>query len=77
MTVTSLDPVSQYVRERIAGLLEERRVVVWFDGEHAFGDLVERLDPPNEVVGLTVIGMKDRLLKGIEAPQQEVAGESG
>jgi uncharacterized protein YuzE len=40
--------------------------------------LIVRYDEAcHEVVGLTVIGMKDRLLKGIEAPQQEVSGESG
>jgi hypothetical protein len=35
-----------------------------------------RDEAQHEIVGLTGVGVKDRLLKGIEAPQQEVSGES-
>jgi uncharacterized protein YuzE len=41
------------------------------------GIVVRYDEARHEVVGLTVIGLKDRLLKGIETPQQEAGGGSG
>lgn len=40
-------PVSSYVKKRLADLLDARRVVVWYDPEGAFGDLIKNLDLPN------------------------------
>src|SRR5437868_2121827 len=39
----ALGPVSTYVRDRLAALLDERRVVVWYDRERAFAGLLEAL----------------------------------
>src|SRR5881396_3873563 len=36
----ALGPVSTYVRDTVVRALDERRIVVWYDGERAFGDLV-------------------------------------
>ncbi|MBI2940593.1 MAG: PglZ domain-containing protein [Chloroflexi bacterium] len=44
---TSLGPVSAYVRERIAELLDKRRVVVWYDPNRDFAVLVDHLDLPD------------------------------
>ena len=40
------NPVSAFVRDRLAALLDRRRVVVWYDAERAFGDLIDGLDLP-------------------------------
>jgi hypothetical protein len=45
-----LGPVSTYVRQWIARLLDEHRVVVWYDGEQAFGELVRRLELPHTTI---------------------------
>jgi PglZ domain len=43
-----LGPVSAHVRDRLSRLLDEHRIVVWYDTEHAFGDsFLARIDLPN------------------------------
>lgn len=46
-TLSRLGPVSQYVCSRLANLLDERRVVVWYDPERAFADFVHDLQLPH------------------------------
>lgn len=43
-------PVSQYVCQRVADLLDERRVVVWYDSERVFEGLLDDLRRPGRVV---------------------------
>ncbi|MBI3967055.1 MAG: PglZ domain-containing protein [Chloroflexi bacterium] len=47
---TDLGPVSAYVRDRLAKLLDERRVLVWYDPARDFAALVDRLDLPGCVL---------------------------
>jgi hypothetical protein len=43
-----LGPVSAHVRARLAHMLDQRRIVVWYDAEQAFGDaFLSRADIPN------------------------------
>ena len=49
-TISSAGPVSQYVRDHLAKVLDEKRVVVWFDGERAFANLVADLGLANCVI---------------------------
>lgn len=42
--LTTLGPVSTYVCKRLSALLDERRVVVWYDAERAFADLIGKLN---------------------------------
>lgn len=48
--MSDLGPVSAYVRQRLAQRLDEKRVVVWYDGERTFQPLLARLDLPRVVV---------------------------
>lgn len=49
-TISSAGPVSQHVRDHLAKMLDEKRVVVWYDGERAFGNLVADLGLANCVI---------------------------
>lgn len=51
MTVgTGLGPVSAYIQTRLVDLLNERRVVVWYDPAEHFARLLDRLDLPSTVI---------------------------
>lgn len=39
--------LTAYIHKRLLDLLDEHRVVVWYDGERAFGDLVANFAAPN------------------------------
>lgn len=39
--------LTAYIHKRVLDRLDERRVVVWYDGEKAFGDLVANFAAPN------------------------------
>ena len=54
-----LGPVSTHARKRLADLLDSRRVVVWYDPEGAFRDLLRNLDLPN----CTVVSAADSPLR--------------
>jgi len=43
-------PVSSFVRHRLGALLDERRVVVWYDPDSAFADFVRDLQLPRCVI---------------------------
>ena len=49
-TTASLGPVSAFIRRRLNELLNMQRVVVWYDPERAFTDLLPRLPLPGTVV---------------------------
>jgi hypothetical protein len=42
--------VSEYTRQQIIRVLEDRRVVVWYDGEQAFGGFVTSLPTPTLII---------------------------
>lgn len=42
--------LSAYVKKRVIDLLEDKRVVVWYDAEKAFATIVQRLQAPNTSV---------------------------
>ena len=48
-----------YLRKRLTDIIEEKRVVVWFDGEKAFGEIAEKFAAP----GCTVISCTESQLK--------------
>lgn len=39
--------LTSYIRKRLADLLEEHRVVVWYDGEQAFGEIAQAFALPS------------------------------
>lgn len=51
--------LTSYIHKRLVDLLEEKRVVVWFDGEKAFGEIAEKFAAP----GCTVISCVESQLK--------------
>lgn len=54
-----LGPISRFIRERLADLLNTRRVVVWYDAEGAFRALAGNLDLP----GCVVVSATDSALR--------------
>jgi hypothetical protein len=40
----------EYFCKRVADLLEQRRVVMWYDGDRVFAGLLDRLRQPGTVV---------------------------
>jgi hypothetical protein len=45
--------LTAYLKKRLTDLLEEKRVVVWYDGEEAFGEIARTFKAPNSTVILT------------------------
>ena len=45
--------LTAYLKKRLADLLEEKRVVVWYDGEGAFGEIARTFKAPNSTVILS------------------------
>lgn len=45
--------LTDYLKKRLTDLLEEKRVVVWYDGEDAFGEIARTFKAPNSTVILT------------------------
>jgi hypothetical protein len=45
--------LTAYLKKRLTDLLEEKRVVVWYDGEEAFGEIARIFRAPNSTVILT------------------------
>ncbi len=45
--------LTAYLKKRLTDLLEEKRVVVWYDGEDAFGEIARTFKAPNSTVILT------------------------
>ncbi len=66
--------VSTFIHRRLVDLLEEQRVVVWFDAEQSFTELVAKLAVPNCIVVDTSQSTlrsrreSDRVLAGINNP---------
>jgi hypothetical protein len=50
--------LAAYLKKRLTDLLEERRVVVWYDGEAAFEDVAESFKAPNSCV---ILAQESRL----------------
>jgi hypothetical protein len=42
--------LSAFVQNRLVELLNERRIVVWYDGEHAFEEFVQSFKAPSWIV---------------------------
>jgi hypothetical protein len=45
--------LTAYLKKRLTDLLEEKRVVVWYDGEEAFGEIARTFKAPNSTVILS------------------------
>jgi hypothetical protein len=45
--------LTAYLKKRLTDLLEEKRVVVWYDGEAAFGEIARTFKAPNSTVILS------------------------
>src|SRR5216117_3909165 len=58
--------LTAYIRKRLIDLLEEKRVIVWYDGDNAFGDIAKRFAAPNTAV---VISSPSRLRARREADE--------
>jgi hypothetical protein len=58
--------LSGYIKKRLIDLLEEKRVVVWYDGENAFGDIAKAFATPNTAI---VISEPSRLRARREADE--------
>src|SRR5205809_166134 len=72
MTVAApLGPVSAYVRDRVAALLDERRVVVWYDAVGAFRAFAPALALPDHAAEISRLFRDGRptldLLDGLRA----------
>ena len=42
--------LTAYLKKRLTDLLEEKRIVVWYDGEDAFGEIARTFKAPNSSV---------------------------
>jgi hypothetical protein len=78
-----LGPVSAHVRERLTRLLDERRIVVWYDAEQAFGaGFLGSADIPNSRIVsatksvLTARREADRIYRELEEPGQAASAAS-
>ncbi len=50
--------LAAYLKKRITDLLEEKRIVVWYDGEDAFGEIARTFKAPNSTV---ILAQESRL----------------
>jgi len=73
---TSFGPVSAHVRDELARLLNERRVVVWYDPTAAFRELVARLDLPGCVV-VSAVGSTLRARRDAETAYDAIGANDG
>jgi hypothetical protein len=58
--------LTAYIKKRLIDTLEEKRVIVWYDGENAFGDIAKVFAAPNTAV---VISAASRLRARREADE--------
>jgi hypothetical protein len=42
--------LTAYLKKRLTDVLEEKRVVVWYDSENAFGEIARTFKAPNGTV---------------------------
>src|ERR1700694_2305363 len=73
---SQLGPVSAYIAKRLGDLLDDRRVVVWYDPEKAFADLLGNLGIANCVMVSAAASLL-RSRRGAEAVYRHLDDPNG
>src|SRR5437773_11270538 len=75
--------LTAYLNKRLIDLLEEKRVIVWYDGENAFGDIAKTFVAPNTSLVISAPSRlrarreADEALSRLNDPSQSAQTRSG
>ncbi len=76
MTTAAPGPVSAHIRDRVNALLREPRVVVWYDSQRDFADLLRGLEAPR-AISVSAGGSPLQARRSAESAYRRLNGSNG